>query len=418
MSVNPTLLGAPAGGAVTGEPMPIVCSQATTRITSSAIRDLLAITERPEVISLAGGLPLASAFPVDAVAEAAASVLAEDAAGALQYATTAGHEPLRRWVAERHGAGPEQVVVTHGSQQALELLARALVDPGGTVALADPGYVGAIQAFHLAGARLLGIPSDSEGMRVDVLAERLEAGERPALVYVVAELDNPTGATLSAERRVLLAALADRYGFVVVDDDPYGELRFSGARGVPLRELSDRVVTLGTVSKVLAPGLRVGWAVAPEPLARHLVVLKQAVDLQTATFAQRLVHHVLTRRGFLDTHLAQLRDAYATQAAALVGALRRALDERITFAEPEGGMFVWARIVPAPRTERGADTRRLLGAAIERGTAFVPGAEFAVDPGTSPTCSGDTLRLSFATAPPEQLEEAVRRLARALDDLG
>ena len=389
----------------------IPLSQATTRIASSAIRDLLSVAERPDVISLAGGLPLASAFPVAAIAEASAAVLADDAAGSLQYSTTIGYEPLRRWVAERHGLGADaadQVVVTHGSQQALELLVRALVDPGGTVALADPAYVGALQAFRLAGARLLGVPSDHDGMCVDVLADRLAAGERPALVYVVSELDNPTGTTLSSERRVALAALADRYGFVVIDDDPYSELRWAGEGVVPLRALSDRVVTLGTASKVLAPGLRVGWAVGPESLIAELVVLKQAVDLQTATFAQRVVHHVLTKPGFLDPHLVGLRAAYEAQAAALVAGLRAELGDRLTFLPPVGGMFVWARL-------EGVDTRRLLEAAIDRGTAFVPGAEFAVE--QDPATPGDALRLSFATAPPDHLLEAAARLRLATDDL-
>ena len=376
-------------------------STAVGRVGSSAIRDLLAVAERPDVISLAGGLPNAERFPAEVLAEAAAAVLAEDAAEALQYSATAGYEPLRRWVAERRDVAPGGVVVTHGSQQALELVVRAVVDPGDVVALADPGYVGALQAFRLAGARLAGIPSDPEGLRVDVLADRLAAGARPALVYVVANLDNPTGSTLSGERRGALAALADRYGFWIVDDDPYGDLRWAGGEPAPLARLSDRVVTLGSTSKVLAPGLRVGWAVGPEDLVDDLVLLKQAVDLQTATFTQRLVHHVLTRPGFLDEHLAGLRAGYQEQAAALADGLRRAFGDRIAFDEPSGGMFLWATLA-------GADTRALLPSAVEHGTAFVPGAEFAVDPSAAPA---DRLRLSFATASPDDLRTAAHRLA-------
>ncbi|OWY62086.1 hypothetical protein B7486_60310, partial [cyanobacterium TDX16] len=332
-----------------------VRSTAVRRVGSSAIRDLLAVAERPDVISLAGGLPNSERFPAEVLAESAAAVLADDPGGALQYAATAGYEPLRTWVAARHGVDAAQVVVTHGSQQALELVVRALADPGDTIALADPGYVGALQAFRLAGADLLGVPSDADGLRVDVLAERLVAGARPVLVYVVANLDNPTGATLSAERRVRLAELADRYGFWIVDDDPYGELRFPGQAPPPasLASLSDRVVTLGSTSKVLAPGLRVGWAVGPEPLVRDLVLLKQAVDLQTATLAQRLAHHVLVRPGFLEPHLVGLRVAYQEQAEALTSGLRVELGERITFEQPTGGMFVWAVVA-------GVDTRQLL----------------------------------------------------------
>ncbi|MDP1820855.1 MAG: PLP-dependent aminotransferase family protein, partial [Acidimicrobiales bacterium] len=297
-------------------PGSISLAAAPQRVTSSVIRDLLAVTERPDVISLAGGLPAPATFPVGAIAAATAELLADDPSSALQYAATAGFAPLRSWVAEREGADVDEVVITHGSQQAIELVARALLDPGAVVALADPGYVGAIQAFRLAGAALLGVPGDADGLCVDVLADRLAAGARPALVYVVADLDNPTSATLSMERRLALVALADRYGFLIVDDEPYGALRWGGEPPAPLRSLSDRVVTLGTTSKVLCPGLRVGWAVAPAGLAAALVLLKQAVDLQTATFTQRIAHRVLTAPGFLAPHLIFLRTTYREQCSA------------------------------------------------------------------------------------------------------
>jgi 2-aminoadipate transaminase len=378
---------------------------APQRIRSSAIRDLLAITERPAVLSLAGGLPAPDAFPVDAIAAATAEVLAEDGPGALQYAATAGFAPLRRWVADGDAddTDPDDVVITHGAQQALELVARALIDPGDVVALADPGYVGAIQALRLAGADLLGLPTDADGLRVDVLADHLAAGVRPALVYVVAQLDNPTGATLSLERRHALADLADRYGFVVVDDDPYGALRWAGEAPVPLRSLSGRVVTLGTTSKVLCPGLRVGWAIGPTELAQALILLKQAVDLQTATLTQRIAHRVLARPGFLAPRLAQLRTTYEARCTALLDALDRHLGDRLVCDRPDGGMFVWGRLP-------GVDTAALLERAVDAGIAFVPGTAFAVD--GRPT---DALRLSFATLTEPELDDAVTRLARALD---
>lgn len=373
-------------------------------ICSSAIRDLLAVTERDDVLSLAGGLPAPDTFPVQDIARATAEVLADDAAGALQYAATAGFAPLRSWVAASFadGTDPDDVVITHGAQQALELVVRALVDPGDAVALADPGYVGAIQALRLSGADLLGLPSDRDGLRVDVLADRLAAGARPALVYVVAQLDNPTAATLSTERRVELARLADRYGFVILDDDPYGALRWRGAEPIALRTLSDRVVTLGTTSKVLCPGLRVGWAAGPSDLVRHLVLLKQAVDLQTTTLTQRIAHRVLSRPGFLGPHVDRLRATYAARCDALATSLDRHLGDRILFDRPDGGMFLWARL-------QGIDTAPLLAAAVDQGMAFVPGTAFAVD--ARPT---DALRLSFATQTPAELDTAVLRLERAL----
>lgn len=365
------------------------------RVGSSAIRDLLALTERPDVISLAGGLPAPEGFPVSAIAEAAAAALADDGPAALQYGPTEGYAPLRAWVADRHPAGADidQVLLTHGSQQAIELVARAVVGPGATIALADPAYVGALQAFRAADAHLVGIPSDGDGMRVDVLADRLAAGLRPALVYVVPDFDNPTGATLSDERRVALAELADRYGFLVLDDGPYTELRWSGRPGVPLARLTDRVVSLGTASKVLAPGLRVGWAVGPAPLLRELTVLKQSADLHTSSLGQRIVHRVLSAPGFLDHHLAGLRVRYQRQADALLTALHG-----LDVVPPAGGMFLWARLP-------GVDTTALLAEAVDRGVAFVPGAAFSVD---EPHV--DAMRLSFATAEPDELVEAARRL--------
>jgi 2-aminoadipate transaminase len=373
---------------------PLPSSGAAGRVGSSAIRDLLHLTERPEVISLAGGLPSPEAFPVAELAAATAEILDRDPTAALQYTTTEGLPALRAWVDD----DPDRVVVTHGSQQALDLLVRATVRPGDTVALADPGYVGALQVFRLAGAELAGIPADGDGLRVDVLAERLADGLRPALVYVVPEFDNPSGVTLSEERRHALADLAERYGFLIVADDPYGALRWRGEAPTPLADLSDQVVTLGTTSKILTPGLRVGWAVAPTALARELVVLKQAADLHTSSLSQQLAAALLTRPGFLPPHLDGLRARYRAQCDALVAALQPL---PLRFHTPNGGMFLWA--------EADQSTKPLLARALDRGVAFVPGDAFSVE---TPHERG--LRLSFATASPQQLQEAAERLSRAL----
>jgi len=382
-------------------PAAIPLAAAARRIDSSAIRDLLHVIDRPDVISLAGGLPAPETFPTAALAEAVAAELAADP-GAVQYSTTEGFLPLREWFGARRDADPAEVLVTHGSQQALDLVARALVDPGSTVAVAEPAYVGAIQALRLSGARLEPVPSDRDGLAVDVLADRLRHGLRPVLVYVVANFDNPSGATLSLERRIELGALADRYGFVVVDDDPYGELRWNGTALPPLATFTDRAVTLGTVSKTICPGLRVGYLVAPTELASALVLVKQAVDLHTSTLAQRAVHRLVTTPGFVDGQLARLRPLYRDRSAALVHALHDELGDRLRFQPPDGGMFVWADCVEA------IDTHELLAHALDQGMAFVPGQAFAVE--------GDlrrSLRLSFATVEPAQLLEGVRRLASA-----
>lgn len=380
-------------------------SGAAERVGSSAIRDLLHLTQRPDVISLAGGLPSPDAFPVAEIARATAAVLDRDPDAALQYTTTEGLPALRAWVAAGHPVptDPDQVLITHGSQQALDLLARATLPPGATVALADPGYVGALQVFRLAEAHLAGIPADRDGLRVDVLADRIAGGLRPTLVYVVAEFDNPSGVTLSAERRVALARLADEHGFLIVEDDPYGALRWRGKTPTALRGLSDRVVTLGTTSKILAPGLRVGWLVGPSALVSRLVTLKQAADLHTTSLGQAIATEVLTTPGFLDRHLAALRARYRQQCEALQAALATRLGDRLAFSAPDGGMFMWARFAD------GTDTAALLPRALDAGMAFVPGPAFAVE---DPHRHG--LRLSFATADAPTLVDAVDRLHAAL----
>jgi 2-aminoadipate transaminase len=379
---------------------PIRLAEAASRIDSSAIRDLLHVIDRADVISLAGGLPAADLFPADALGAAIADVLRDDP-GALQYSTTEGFEPLRAWVAQQRGVAADQVLVTHGSQQGLDLVARALVDPGAGVVLADPGYVGAIQALRLAGARLLPVPSDESGLRVDVLESMLRAGERPALVYVVANFDNPTGSTLSLERRRALGALADRYGFVVVEDDPYGELRWRGEALPPVSRFTERVVHLGTVSKIVCPGLRVGHLVAPRELVQALVLVKQAVDLHTSTLAQRAIHRLVSDPAFMAAQLGRILPVYRERCAALAAALQADLGDRFVTSEPDGGMFVWGRFVDD------VDTQALLWRAVDNGVAFVPGRAFSV--------SGDTqanaMRLSFATVDPDQLREGVRRVA-------
>jgi 2-aminoadipate transaminase len=380
----------------------IQLAPAARRIDSSAIRDLLHVVDRSDVISLAGGLPAAETFPAAALSDAVAAILATDPA-ALQYSTTEGYLPLREWAGARHGVDADRVLITHGSQQALDLVARALVEPGAVVALADPGYVGAVQALRLAGARLRAVPSDADGLDVGALADRLRRGERPAVVYVVANFDNPTGATLSLARRVELAALADRYGFVIVEDDPYGDLRWSGTAQPSLATFSDRVVTLGSVSKIVCPGLRIGFVVAPAELAQALVLVKQAVDLHTSTLSQRAVHRVLTTPGFMAAQLDRLRPLYRERCAALAQALTSTLGDRFEFHPPAGGMFVWGRFVES------IDTQALLPAALEHGMAYVPGQAFSVEHDHR-----QALRLSFVTTPPAQLEEGVRRLAAAL----
>ena len=391
--------------------IPVQERRAAERVGSSAIRDLLALTERPDIISLAGGLPAPDTFPVGAVADAAARVLAAGPA-ALQYGLTEGDPALRAWIARAHDVRPEQVLVTHGSQQALDLVVRTLLPARAAVALADPAYVGALQVLRLAGAELLALPSDEGGLVVDALAEVLAAGHRVDAVYVVPVFDNPTGATLADGRRRHLMALAAAHGFLVIEDDPYRELRFTDAVPRPLREdaravgAADRLITLGSFSKVLAPGLRVGYLVAAPELRAEVAIIKQAADLHTSTFGQRVVAEVVADGPAFAAHLDALRARYRVQAGAITDALVAHLGPRATFVAPTGGMFVWVEV------DGVTDSDALLLAALDRGTAFVPGSAFAVD-----RTLRAGLRLSFATVSADEIDEAIRRLAAAIDTI-
>jgi 2-aminoadipate transaminase len=390
-------------------------AEAVGRISSSAIRELLDLVNRPGIISLAGGLPAPELFPRDRTLSVVTELLggAGSDGGALQYSSTEGDAELRAWIGARHGVSCDRVLITHGSQQALDIAARALVDVGTPVVLADPGYVGAIQALRLSGGCLVGVPSDGEGMCVDALEDRLASGLRPRLVYVVPNFHNPTGETLSAERVRRLGGLADRYGFLIVEDDPYGEIRFAGQAAPALATATDRVISIGTISKVLFPGLRVGWMVAPAALAPWLALVKQAVDLHTSTLAQKIAGRLLADADGLAAHLEGVRHHYRTRATVLAQALQDQLGETLDFRWPDGGLFLWATVAG------GVDTAALLPRALDHGVAYVPGAAFSVtagqgDNGPGDTGPGDTLRLSYATVGATQLETAVGRLAQVL----
>lgn len=387
---------------------PVALSVRSRAVRSSAIRDLLQLTERPEILSLAGGLPAPELLPVQQIAGAVADVLATDGHVALQYGPTEGVAALRATVADRLGDGtdPGRVVVTTGSQQALDLVARALVDPGDVVVVERPTYLGALGALQWCAPTLVAVDGDDDGLRTDQLADLLAGGLRPKLVYIVTDFANPTGVTLAIERRRHLGWLADHYGFVVVEDNPYGALRFRGPTPPPVRAFTERVVTLGTASKVISPGLRVGWLAAPEWLVRPLVIAKQATDLHTAVLNQHVVQRLITDAAWFDAHIATLVTSYSARAAILADALGTACGEQFRIGEVDGGMFVWLR----PRDgDRYVPAEQLLGAAIDRGVAFVPGSAFrhdAVDDGT--------MRLCFTTVGADDLGTAAARLGDAV----
>ncbi|MDO8363038.1 MAG: PLP-dependent aminotransferase family protein [Actinomycetota bacterium] len=382
----------------------------TNGLRSSAIRDLLKVTEMEDMLSLAGGLPTPDSFPLPDLRREADRLLSEYGPRVVQYSATDGVVELRTWIAEQYAAQlgrpiavEGQIVVTHGSQQALDLLAKVLIDPGDVVVSESPAYLGAVQSMELFQPRFEVIPGDQDGMQVELLAERLAAGLRPKLVYVVPNFHNPSGATMSLPRRQQLAALADQYELLVVEDDPYGAIRFSGEPLPAVASFTDRVVHLSTFSKIVAPGFRVGWMIGPAEVMSWVARAKQAADLHTSTFAQLLLVNVVRQPGWLDAQKARIVPMYRERCTALADALDATLDERITFHRPDGGMFLWTEFADI------TDTKVLLQRAVEQGVAFVPGSAFTID--QRPDAKA---RLSYSTLAPAQLEEAVARLGRAL----
>ncbi len=401
---------ASAATAVPSAPLPPLAARSRS-IGGSPVRDILAVTARPEVINFAGGLPAPELFDAEGIAAAYRDVLAETPARALQYSTTEGEPTLREALAARTSArgpatGADDILVTTGSQQALSLLATVLLEPGDTVLVERPCYLAALQAFGLAGARVVAVPGDEDGID-PVALEELVLRERPKLLYTVPTFSNPTGRTLPAARRAAVAEVAGRRGLWIVEDDPYGELRFEGER-VPwiasYEGARDRTVLLGSFSKVMAPGLRLGWLRAPVELLRACTVAKQAADLHTPTVNQLAAARYLADRD-LDAHVARVAAAYAVRRDAMLAGLADALPAGSVWTRPEGGMFLWARL------PEGYDTTALLPAVVRHDVAYVPGAPFHAD---EPDHA--TLRLCFVTQTPDEIAEGLRRLGEGLTE--
>ena len=385
------------------KPQPWTLARRAERMNPSVIRELLKLTERPGIISFAGGLPSPQTFPVDAFAQACAEVLRSDPSGALQYAASEGHGPLREWVAEQlpWDVDPSQVLITTGSQQGLDLVAKVLIDNGSRVLVETPSYLGALQAFSPMEPQFVGVGSDEGGIRVDEL-RRLGAGAR--FLYALPNFQNPTGRSLGEARRAELVAAASEIGLPIVEDNPYGELWFDTPPPAPLTARNpDGAIYLGSFSKVLAPGLRLGYLVAPKAIYPKLLQAKQAADLHSPSFNQRLVSAVLAD-GFLDRHVPRIRALYAAQCRAMLAALQREMGGLgVSWNAPDGGMFLWLRL------PEGLDAAALLPQAVERGVAYVPGAAFYAEQPDE-----RTLRLSFVTATVEQIDTGIAALAQTV----
>ena len=410
-----TTVTAPAGdghgGVVPGRPLAWDQLFAPTVEDDPIVDDLAALGARPDVISLAAGIPAPEHYPTAEIRALLDEALGAEGEGLLQYCPPEGFGPLREAIAARMAARgavatAEQVLVCAGSQQGLYLLARALIESGDAVAVEAPTYHGALQVFRAVGARIVTVPADREGLDPDRLGDLLE--RRPIkLVYVLPTFQNPTGATLSLARRERLLAATRRHGVPVVEDDPYGELRYDGAELPSLLALDPTpggaVVYLSTFSKALFPGFRLGWIVAPPALVARLAWVKGLVDLDSNPLAQWAVAEYL-RRGHLDAHLARVRRVYPERRDALTAALTRDAGARLTWRVPDGGFYLWARLAGGLRT------REVLGEAIPRGVAFVPGDLYHADGG-----GRDAMRLAFSGLTPEQLAEGARRLGAAIE---
>ncbi|QNP59618.1 PLP-dependent aminotransferase family protein [Paenacidovorax monticola] len=387
-------------------------------VETSAIRELFKLLGKPGIISFAGGFPDSAMFDVEGIREASQRALSEEAGAALQYGATEGYQPLREQLSAfmaTKGAkdvAPEQLIVTTGSQQALDLLGKTLISPGDKVIVEGPTFLATIQCFRLYGAELISAPIDGNGVKTDEL-ERLIAEHKPKFVYLIPTFGNPSGAMLSLERRKKVLELAVKYQTLIVEDDPYGDLYFGEAPPPSLLALSpqvpgsrDLLAHCGSLSKVLSPGLRVGWLIAPAELLAKATMCKQFSDAHTSTFAQATAAQYL-KAGRMPGTLAHVRQVYAERARAMGDALRKELGAAAEFVQPQGGLFVWARLTGANGAV--ADGNVLAKRAIEKGVAFVPGTPFfCANPDHA------TLRLSFATAGVDKIQEGVARLGQAV----
>ena len=388
-------------------PNPIVWrfSERAQQLQSSFIREILKITQRPEITSFAGGLPSPATFPVEEMKAAFDKVLSENGKVALQYGPTDGYLPLREWIANSLSTAsckimPEQVLMTSGSQQALDLLGKVLIDEGSRVLVETPSYLGALQAFSVYRPEFKSVATDDHGLvpsSIDPVAE----GAR--MLYALPNFQNPTGRSLSIERRLELVETCARHGIPLIEDDPYGALSYKGEPFPKMLNMNpEGVIYMGSFSKVLTPGIRLGYVVAPLPLVRRLELAKQAADLHTAQLTQMVVYEVI-KDGFLEQHIPKIRTLYANQCQVMLDAMAETFPDGVTWTKPEGGMFIWVTL------PKHIDAMKLLDQAIAAKVAFVPGAPFyANEPETN------TLRLSFVTVPPERIRDGVAVLAKLI----
>lgn len=379
-------------------------------IPRSFVREILKVTQNPEVISFAGGLPNPRFFPVQGIAEAAADVLNRADGSALQYGTTEGYPPLREYIAQRYrkieglDVSPDEILITNGSQQALDLVGKVFIDRQDAIAIERPGYLGAIQAFSVYEPQFHPVPLLEDGVNLDRLADVLRT-RHVRFFHTVINFQNPSGISYSVEKRQALAALLKEHSTFLIEDDPYRELRFEGTAKPSMRhELSDKAVLLGSFSKIVTPGLRLGWVCAARETMARLTVAKQASDLHSNSFCQRMLHRFLATHD-IDEHIALIRTAYKHQKDIMLAAMETHWPPEVTFTRPEGGMFIWATL-----PERLSALELFERAAREK-VVFVPGTPFFVDGGGT-----GNMRLNFSNADESRIEEGVARLGRIIKE--
>jgi len=381
-------------------------AERVNQMESSMIREILKVTESPDIISFAGGLPAPELFPLKEIRDAFYHVLDSGDPSVLQYSTTEGYLPLREYIASKMrekntDAGPDNILVTNGSQQALDLLAKLFINPGDVIIVEKPSYLGALQTFRSYQARFVVVPSDHEGIDVAALEMAIKEN-RPKLIYLTPTFKNPTGETMSLARRQAVTGLLEKYGVTLIEDDPYGELRYAGQTLPPLKSFdqSGWVIYLSTFSKTIAPGLRLGWIVASQDMIRKLVLAKQGTDLHTGTLVQRAVQRYLDKSD-VSGHIRSIREEYGRRRNVMLEEMKGNFPEVVSWTKPEGGMFLWV-VLPEH-----IDTVQLLGKAIEENVAYVPGTPFYTDKGGL-----NTMRLNYSNSSHLQIKEGIQRLAR------
>lgn len=380
-------------------------------VRKSFIREILKVTENPEIISFAGGLPNPLSFPVDAIREASDKILKDDGKSTLQYSTTEGYAPLREWIALRYASkgisvSAENILITSGSQQGLDLIGKVFLDKGDSVIIERPGYLGAIQSLSMFEPEFLPVTLDHDGVNISEL-EKVLATRNPKLFYAVPNFQNPSGITYSAEKRRQAASVLSRHDTVFIEDDPYGELRFMG-KALPSMGtfLTHNVILLGSFSKIFSPSMRLGWVCAPPDIMEKLVIAKQAADLHTNFFSQRVLYEYL-RTNDIDAHIDRIRALYKKQRDCMVEAIRRYFPAGVKYTEPEGGMFLWVTLPD------GQSALKLFDATIAKNVAFVPGDPFYVN-----EKNVATFRLNYTNSNEPAIDTGIRRLAEAMREIG